>query len=205
MTWWHNDVKVTRRFCSLFSLYDWYFVGSVSLFLKFWWFQTIRICTRGLSADWERRCVVLLWILREYGGDCLVYSLKINLQKSLNVKSGRHRLKLLKSKMLDKSSLKWPVVFLDFDTMDWMLCFVGHIFVCIRWCWWCLSLFVLQSQHLSQRLNSLGAINLTDKKEAPKKEIKLEGSLKEILIQTIQVFVSVRFQSQEKCLVLVVN
>ncbi|PIK33455.1 putative pyridoxal-dependent decarboxylase domain-containing protein 2 isoform X7 [Apostichopus japonicus] len=44
------------------------------------------------------------------------------------------------------------------------------------------------SQHLSQRLNSLGAINLTDKKEAPKKELKLEGSLKDMFIQTIQVF-----------------
>ncbi|KAJ8037327.1 Pyridoxal-dependent decarboxylase domain-containing protein 1 [Holothuria leucospilota] len=44
------------------------------------------------------------------------------------------------------------------------------------------------SQHLSQRLNSLGAINLTDKKEKPKKEIKLEGSLKEVVAQAIQVF-----------------
>ncbi|XP_071813529.1 putative pyridoxal-dependent decarboxylase domain-containing protein 2 isoform X2 [Apostichopus japonicus] len=44
------------------------------------------------------------------------------------------------------------------------------------------------SQHLSQRLNSLGAINLTDKKEAPKKELKLEGSLKDMFIQAIQVF-----------------
>ncbi|XP_030840728.1 putative pyridoxal-dependent decarboxylase domain-containing protein 2 isoform X4 [Strongylocentrotus purpuratus] len=45
------------------------------------------------------------------------------------------------------------------------------------------------SQQMSQRLNSLGAINLADKKQARvDKEITLEGSLSEIISRTIQVF-----------------
>ncbi|XP_063961659.1 putative pyridoxal-dependent decarboxylase domain-containing protein 2 isoform X2 [Lytechinus pictus] len=45
------------------------------------------------------------------------------------------------------------------------------------------------SQQMSQRLNSLGAINLADKKRArPDKEITLEGSLSEVISKTIQVF-----------------
>lgn len=45
------------------------------------------------------------------------------------------------------------------------------------------------SQQMSQRLNSLGAINLTDKKQTRQdKEITLEGSLSEIISKTIQVF-----------------
>ncbi|XP_071491690.1 putative pyridoxal-dependent decarboxylase domain-containing protein 2 [Diadema antillarum] len=44
------------------------------------------------------------------------------------------------------------------------------------------------SQQMSQRLNSLGAINLAEKKSKPSKEITLEGSLTEIISKAIQVF-----------------